>query len=131
MKIIGLFSVIVFASVFYSCSKDNSPGGVNTGVNNTDTTFMNNVAKGNNGEIMAGQLAATKGNLASVRSFGQFMVTEHSQAQNDLQNVATAVNYKLPTETAPEDSALMVQLNSLSGKAFDSVYMNAQVMDNQ
>src|SRR5438270_13342567 len=124
MKIIALFSVMVFVCVFYSCSKDNSPGGVNAGVNNTDTMFMNNVAKGNNGEIMAGQLAATKGNLACVRSFGRFMVTEHSQAQNVLQNVATGVNYKPPAGTAAEDSFLMVQLNSLSGKVFASSQMN-------
>jgi len=122
----GIITVLIFSA----CSKDQIPGNTNE-TNNIDTMFMNNVAKGNNGEVMAGQLASTKGNDSLVRSFGQFMVTEHSKAQTDLQNVASNIHYNLPSGTAPEDSALMVQLNSLSGKAFDSVYINAQVKDHQ
>jgi putative membrane protein len=131
MKKLFVVAGISAICIFTSCSKDQAPGNNMNGVNNTDTLFMNNVAKGNNGEVMAAQLATQKGNLASVKSFAQFMITEHSQAQTDLQNVANNIHYTLPSGTAPEDSALMVQLNSLSGKAFDSVYMNAQVMDHQ
>jgi putative membrane protein len=113
--------------ILASCKKDKD----NNNVNSTDQSFMQQVAMGNKGEVMAGQLAATKGNSAGVRSFGQFMVTEHTQAQSDLQSLASRLSQTLPDSVSADDQALMVRLNSLSGYSFDTAYINSQIKDHQ
>lgn len=113
-------------AILSACNKNNDDD-----LNSTDQTFMAQVAMGNRAEIMAGQLAATKGNSAAVKAFGQMMVTEHTMAQTDLQNLASSLNVSLPGGVPPEDSLLMIRLNSLSGRSFDTAYINSQVMDHQ
>jgi putative membrane protein len=112
-----------------SCDKNDDNN--NNEINSTDQNFMTQVAIGNKAEIMAGQLAATKGNSAGVRSFGQLMVTEHGQAQSDLQSLATSLSRTLPDSVDAEHQALMTRLNSLSGYSFDTAYINSQVKDHQ
>lgn len=118
----GSFALMALVT---SCDKDNDDNDLNS----TDHTFMTQVAIGNNAEIMAGNLAATKGNDPAVRAFGQMMVTEHGLAKNDLQDIASDLGRNLPDTVDAEHQALMVYLNSLSGYSFDTAYMNSQVRD--
>src|SRR3954468_10281018 len=120
MKKVFLVAGLGIMLAFSSCEKDDDN---NNDVNSTDQTFTTNVSMGNTAEIMAGQLAASKGNSTAVRNFGQLMVTEHTQAQADLQTVAATINLQLPTTVDAEHQALMTRLNSLSGRSFDTAYM--------
>lgn len=115
-------------TILSSCDKDDND---NNDVNSTDRSFVTQVAIGNKAEIMAGQLAVTKGNSAGVKAYGQLMVTEHGLAQTDLQNVASGIGITLPDTVDAEHQALMVRLNSLSGYSFDTAYINSQVKDHQ
>jgi len=119
----GSVALIVFAS--YKKDKDNN------NVNSTDQTFLTQVAIGNKAEVMAGQLAATKATNPAIKSFGQLMVTEHGQAQTDLQNVYSSVGQTMPDTVDAEHQALMARLNSLTGHSFDTAYINSQVKDHQ
>jgi putative membrane protein len=119
----GSVALIVFAS----CKKDKD----NNNVNSTDQTFLTQVAIGNKAEVMAGQLAATKATNPAIKSFGQLMVTEHGQAQTDLQNVYSSVGQTMPDTVDAEHQALMARLNSLTGHSFDTAYINSQVKDHQ
>ena len=119
----GSVALIVFAS----CKKDKD----NNNVNSTDQTFLTQVAIGNKAEVMAGQLAATKATNPAIKSFGQLMVTEHGQAQTDLQNVYSSVGQTMPDTVDSEHQALMARLNSLTGHSFDTAYINSQVKDHQ
>jgi putative membrane protein len=122
-----IFLVGAFAAFMVSaCNKDDD-----NKTNSTDQNFMTQVAIGNKAEIMAGQLAATKGTNAQVIAFGQMMMTEHGQAQTDLAAVANSVGWTLPDTVDAEHQALMVRLNSLSGHSFDTAYINSQVRDHQ
>jgi len=93
----GSVALIVFAS--YKKDKDNN------NVNSTDQTFLTQVAIGNKAEVMAGQLAATKATNPAIKSFGQLMVTEHGQAQTDLQNVYSSVGQTMPDTVDAEHQA--------------------------
>ena len=116
----------VVAIVLLACKKDNS-----NDLNSTDQNFMTQVAIGNNAEVMAGQLAATKATNAGVKAFGQMMATEHRQAQLDLKALAASVGRTVSDTVDAEHQALMARLNSLSGTAFDTAYINSQVRDHQ
>ena len=122
-----MFVAGVFAAfVLVACDKEN-----NNELNSTDDMFITQVNIGNKAEIMAGQLAVTKGNSAEVRAYGQLMVNEHNLAQTDLQNVASSVGRTLRDTVDPEHQALMARLNTLTGRSFDTAYMNSQVRDHQ
>ncbi|MFL5741356.1 MAG: DUF4142 domain-containing protein [Flavisolibacter sp.] len=124
MKKIFLSGTVLMLLVTACDKKDNK----NTN-NSMDQTFVTQVAVGNNAEIQAGQLAATRGNSASVRSFGQMMVTEHGQAQTDLKSTGSTAGIAVSDSVDAEHRALMTRLNSLSGYSFDTAYLNSQVND--
>src|SRR5207253_1894160 len=111
--------------VVTACDKDDD----DDDVNDTDRNFITMGSISNNAEIGAGQLAASKGNTAMVRAFGQHMVNEHTLAQTDLRNRATTLGISAPDTIDAMHRALMVRLNSLSGYSFDTAYMNSQVND--
>lgn len=121
--LVGSLAALILAA----CHKDKNENDLNS----TDQTFMTQVAVGNKAEIMAGELAATKGSSAAVKAFGQLMVTEHGQAQSDLQALASSLGRTLPDTVDAEHQALMARLNSLSGYSFDTAYINSQVKDHQ
>lgn len=127
MKKISLTGTLALAFLL-SCNKNDNN---NNDINSTDQNFISQVAIGNKAEIMAGQLAATKGSNAGVKEFGRMMVTEHGQAQADLQNVASGTGITLPDSVDAEHRALMVRLDSLTGRSFDTAYINSQVKDHQ
>ncbi|MGZ3845416.1 MAG: DUF4142 domain-containing protein [Flavisolibacter sp.] len=121
--LVGSVALIILAS----CKKDKN----NDSVNPTDQAFLTQVAMANKAEIMAGQLAATKSTTASIKSYGQLMVTEHTQAQTDLQGVYTNVGQTKPDSLDAQHQALMTRLNSFTGHSFDTAYINSQLRDHQ
>ena len=111
-----------------ACDKDNDD---DNRLNSTDQMFITQVNIGNRAEVMAGQLAANKGTNPLVRDFGNHMVMEHSQAQAELQTIASNLGMALADTVDAEHRALMARLNALSGYSFDTAYMNSQVKDHQ
>jgi putative membrane protein len=127
MKKVFLFGSLAAMTVFTACDKNNNDNNNNS--NSTDQMFVTQVAIGNNAEIQAGQLAATKATNADVKSFGQMMATEHSQAQADLKTSASSAGFTVSDSVDAEHRALMTRLSTLSGLAFDTAYMHSQVND--
>jgi putative membrane protein len=123
-----LFAASMVFIVLASCKKDDDN---NDDVNSTDQTFLTQVAIGNKAEVMAGQLASTKGTNAGVKAYGQMMVTEHTQAQTDLQTLYSNLGRTMPDTVDAEHQALMTRLNALTGRSFDTAYINSQVRDHQ
>jgi putative membrane protein len=97
----------------------------------TDRDFAQKAAAGGLAEVSLGQLAQQNGNSEQVKEFGQRMVTDHSQANQELQQIAQQENLTLPTEPGSKDQALQKRLNGLKGTAFDSAYAQDMVKDHQ
>jgi putative membrane protein len=94
-----------------------------------DTTarhFLIMASIGNLQEAGSGKLAARKAIRADVKSFGQMMVTDHSDAEQKLLQLAKFRGYQLPaaaTDTPPPD----LNLSKASGDDFDRMYIHAMV----
>lgn len=106
-----------------------APGG---GVAYTDADVAGILNTVNMGEIEAGELAATKANDAAVREFAQRMVTDHTQANEQLTAVRNADNITinnppLATQLQSGASQTLATLNALEGVAFDRTYMDNQI----
>lgn len=96
-----------------------------------DQEFVETAAKANLAEIAAGRMAATKGSDAGVKSFGQQMVDNHSQANTKLTALALKKSFRVPTEADDEARHAAAKLAVLSGVDFDQKYAAMMVADHE
>lgn len=113
------------AVIMSSCGKDDDQAMLST----ADRNFMTQAAYGNLAEVDAGTLASTKGTNDSVKIFGMMMVMDHQKAFNTLDSLAKTKGVTVPSTIDSEHVALRQRLTSLSGRSFDTAYMNSQVKD--
>ena len=94
-----------------------------------DTTarhFIIMASIGNLQEVNAGKQATQKAVRADVKSFGQMMVTDHSQGEQKLMQLAKTKNFQIPaaaTSTPPPD----LNLAKAKGDDFDRMYIHSMV----
>ncbi len=96
-----------------------------------DRTFAMKAASGGLAEIQAAQLAQQQGSSPQVKQFAERMITDHTQANNDLQQIAQQENIDLPTQPTQQDMSGMQHLRGMKGSAFDRGYAQEEVRDHQ
>jgi putative membrane protein len=96
-----------------------------------DRTFATKAAAGGQAEVTLGRLATEKAGSQQVRQFGEQMVTDHSQANQELQAIAKQQDLTLPSRPDSASVATEQRLQSSSGAAFDSAYARDMVQDHQ
>jgi putative membrane protein len=106
-------------------------GGTVSALSPDDKEFMSKAGVGGLAEVKMGNLALAKASSADVKSFGQRMVSDHSKANEELQQLATAKGVALPTELDGEHKGALDHLTSLSGAEFDKAYMQHMVADHE
>ena len=108
----------------------NSPAGGETSPNSfssRDRTFVMQAGQTGMLEVELGRLAVQRGSSAGVKQYGQEMVEEHTQANQELMQLAMQKQVELPTEMSSQNTALMERLSGLSGTSFDSAYKQAMI----
>jgi putative membrane protein len=100
-------------------------------MSSTDRTFVQKAAAGGLAEVALGQLAQQNASSQTVKTFGQRMVTDHGQANQQLQQIAQSENIALPTALDSKDQALQKRLSALNGPAFDAAYTQHMVKDHE
>jgi len=100
-------------------------------VSGADKTFATEAAHGGLAEVQMGQLALQKASSPQVKEFAQRMVTDHTQANQDLMQLSKSENLNLPAQLDPKHKSEMERLSALSGNAFDAAYMQQMVQDHQ
>ncbi|WP_160938527.1 DUF4142 domain-containing protein [Teichococcus coralli] len=104
---------------------------VNPTLSTSDAAFMTSAARGGMAEVQMGQLAQRNGRAASVRTFGQKMVTDHSPVNRELMALAQQKQITPPGDIGAEHRQTYEQLAELRGSAFDHAYAQAMVKDHQ
>lgn len=112
---------------FFACEKDDDND--NDWINETDRSFTLHAAMSNTAEIRAGELASNKGTDPAVRAYGQMMVNDHTAVQTELKNLASGLGLTAPDSVDAAHAALAQQLQAMSGRAFDSMYIHSQIKD--
>jgi putative membrane protein len=100
-------------------------------VSGADKTFATEAAKGGLAEVQLSQLALQKASSPQVKDFAQRMVTDHTQANQDLMQLGTSENLNLPTQLDTKHKSELDRLNAMSGTAFDTAYMQDMVQDHK
>ena len=98
-------------------------------VDDKDRKFIMEAASGGMMEVQAGQLAATNANNDRVKAFGNMMVQDHTNANNQLKALASSKNVMVPDSMMSKHSKHIDMLKKKTGKDFDKAYMNMMVMD--
>jgi putative membrane protein len=96
-----------------------------------DDSFLSKASQANLSEMEEGKLAASMGESAEVKKYGQQMLNDHTAAQNDLLALAKKETVSLPKAADEEHQAIKMELMKLSGHAFDSAYLKNQLLDHQ
>ncbi|QCI12527.1 DUF4142 domain-containing protein [Pseudomonas putida] len=77
-------------------------------------------------EIVTGKLAQEKSQNGEIKTFAQQMVTDHTQANQKLADIARKLDIEVPDEAALTDKVKKVILE-WRDESFDKSYINNQV----
>ncbi len=97
----------------------------------TDQDFARKAAAGGLSEVSLGQLAQQDATSTPVKQFAERMVNDHTQANQELQQIAQQENLTLPTTPDSKDQAEQKRLSGMKGSAFDSAYTKFEVRDHR
>ena len=99
--------------------------------NTADQLFAREATVGGRAEVEAGKLAARKAQNPSVKDFANHMVNAHSSAGDRLAALVKSDGYSVPNPLDMDHRVEMDQLQKATGKAFDELYIRAQITDHQ
>jgi len=91
--------------------------------------FLQKAAEGGTAEVQLGKLAVEKASADDVKAFGQKMVDDHTQLNNQMAPLAESKGVALPRKMGKADQAEYDKLAGLSGEAFDKEYVAYMVKD--
>lgn len=132
-------ALVAAAALGAGCQSDDREYGGATRDSNTrgqtqtrDTSsarFVQEAASGGMMEVQLGRLATERAQDERVRQFGQRMVQDHTQANNDLMQAASRMNMVTPTAMMPMHQEHYDRLSRLSGRDFDRAYIRMMIDD--
>ncbi|AUD06613.1 DUF4142 domain-containing protein [Spirosoma pollinicola] len=88
-----------------------------------DQKLLMEVAKGGLMQLEVSKVAAQKATNPAVRQLAQAEVTEQTGLSAKLKEMATAKGITLPATPDAKTKALVTELQAISGKAFDKMYV--------
>jgi putative membrane protein len=96
-----------------------------------DPTIVAIFDAANTSDIETGELGAKKGSTKEIRDFGAMLARDHKNVRQQGRDLAKKLGVT-PTPPKDDDSmkshaAVMKQLNSLSGPAFDKAFLQNEV----
>ncbi len=99
------------------------------GLSSQDRNFILDAAKGGMQEVHMGMLATERGQSQSVKSLGQRLVSDHTEANRKLEALASRKGVTLPGDDAKMINSM--PLASKSGAEFDREFGRVAVEDHQ
>jgi putative membrane protein len=96
-----------------------------------DQEFIRKAAMGGKMEVQLGNLAQQNAVNDRVKNFGNMMVTDHSQANNELTQFAQSRNMMLSDSMDKKMQDHITSMEKMKGKAFDKHYMDMMVNDHK
>ena len=93
--------------------------------------FANKAATGGMMEVELGKLAQQNAKSQRVKDFGSMMVTDHSQANEELKRLASENNITLPASLPADQQQHIDLMSKMKADAFDNHYMDMMVNDHK
>jgi len=96
-----------------------------------DRLWLKHIAQSDLAEIATGTLAQQKGTSQGVKDLGAMLVADHTKHLAQVRALADRFGLALPDAPNPIQQWQAGVLASLSGAAFDSAWISAQIADHQ
>jgi putative membrane protein len=125
----NLLLAVAMGGLIVCCKEDNKTTTQN--LSPKDTRFIQTAAPANQAEIELGQVASSRSTTPMVKSFGQFMASEHGLAVNELMAIANSLGVTASTALDTAHASMKAKLSALSGHTLDTMYIHGQVKDHQ
>ncbi len=100
-------------------------------LNRTDKKFIDETAQDGIAEVQLSQLASQKASSPQVKQVASQMYIEHSQANQQLKDLAMRKGVQPPTSLTKDDQKEYKKLRDLSGTDFDREYIGYLVKDHK
>lgn len=115
--------------MFAACNNNDEDN--NNSINSNDQSYVTMAALSNTAEVSSSQLADSISTDPAIKAFAQKMISDHTKAQDSLQLIAGQLGLYAPDSLDAEHVQAAAMLKTMSGTAFDSAYIHAQVLDHQ
>jgi putative membrane protein len=99
--------------------------------NKESMDFVTKAASGGMLEVQLGQLAQQNAKSQRVKDFGSMMVTDHSQANDELKSLASSNNITISPTLLPDHQKHIDMMSKMKGADFDKHYMDMMVSDHK
>lgn len=100
-------------------------------VSNADAQFLKKTTEANLAEVELATLASTKAQNPEVKTYASKLLTDHQEAQTEVQALASKKNATVPAELPAAKKALKERLSKLDGAAFDKAFIAEMVKDHK
>jgi putative membrane protein len=100
-------------------------------VHSADQEFVNKAARASIAEVRLGEMAVERAESPQVQQFGQRMVADHTQANEELMSLAQTKKIPLPTDMDAQHQEIAEGLAKLQGTSFDRAYTRYMVTDHE
>src|ERR1700730_5609299 len=104
-----IISVLIATSVVFSVTANGQ------GLSAQDQQFVNKAAAGGLAEVKLSELAGSRASDPKVKDFAKQMVTDHTQANNELKPLAESNHVPVPTKLQGDSETEYKHLEKLSG----------------
>jgi putative membrane protein len=141
MKTLLFYSLLFFSMGFFSCNSNtqkqdtvDSAKAVNKEVKPVQADASNFAVEAANGgmmEVELGKIAQEKASNPRVKAFGAMMVKDHTEAGNNLKEIATTLNIALPDSVSNDTKKEIDKMKMKKGRDFDKAYVSMMVDDHK
>ncbi|MEO6454374.1 MAG: DUF4142 domain-containing protein [Ginsengibacter sp.] len=95
------------------------------------TDFVMKAGSGGMMEVELGKVAQDKAKSQRIKDFGSMMVTDHSNANDELKSIASSKNITIPSSLMPDHQKHVDMLKNKSGADFDKAYLSMMLDDHK
>jgi putative membrane protein len=107
-------------------------GGATSGqLEAADAKFVRTAAQSGMMEVRMGQLIKESAQSKGLRDFGDKLVTDHTKANQELNQIASRKGVSPPSQPADKHEKMLDQLSKLKGAEFDRAAQKHAVMHHQ
>lgn len=92
-----------------------------------DVAFLQAAHQSNLAEIAGGTIAQQKGQSQQVKDLGARFVTDHTNLDNSVKQVAQALGVTLPDAPNADQQAVAARYQQTNGTAFDTLFISTQM----
>lgn len=97
----------------------------------SDYEFLKDAIRGDNSEVLLGQLAATNASRSDVKSFARTLVDDHTKARVEASGLVQQMGVEATNAPDSEAGEEWERLKQLKGEAFDKEFVRYMIDDHK